>query len=76
MSESFESCLRIWTAENIRSLSDHAGDWNFIVHRTADELTEAATIAGFYGELVEAARPFGGVEGFVRDKFEEASARR
>jgi hypothetical protein len=56
-------------------LGDHAGDWIFIVRRTADELTEAATIAGFYGELVEAAHPNGGVQGFVRHKFEEASRR-
>ena len=46
--ESFETFLRIWIAENIHSLTDHAGDWNFIVRRTADELTDAATIAGFY----------------------------
>jgi hypothetical protein len=73
MPESFETFLRIWMAENIHSLNDYAGDWNFIVGRNADELTEAATIAGFYGELVEAAHPYGGVEGFVRNKFEEAT---
>jgi hypothetical protein len=73
MPESFETFLRIWTAENIYSLRSHAGDWNFIVRRTADDLTDAATIAGFYGELVEAAKPCGGVAGFVRNKFEEAS---
>jgi hypothetical protein len=39
----------------------------------ADELTDAAAITGFYGELVEAAKPYGGVAGFVRNKFEEAS---
>jgi hypothetical protein len=73
MPESFETFLRIWMAENIHSLHNHAGDWNFIVRRTADELTDAATIAGFYGELVEAAKAYGGVAGFVRNKFEEAS---
>ena len=71
--ESFETFLRIWTAENIHSLTNHAGDWDFIVRRTADELTDAATIAGFYPELVEAAHPYGGVVGFVRNKFEEAT---
>ena len=76
MSESFETFLRVWTAEHISSLANHAGDWNFIVRRTADELTDAATIAGFYGELVEAAHPYGGVAAFVRNKFEEATSRR
>jgi hypothetical protein len=65
MSESFETFLHIWTAENIHSLGDDTdpSDWNSIVTRTADELTEAATIAGFYGKLVEAAHPYGGVKG-------------
>jgi hypothetical protein len=72
MPESFETFLRIWTAENIHPLADHGGDWNSIVRRTADELTDAAAIAGFYGELVEAVKPYGGVAGFVQSKFEEA----
>jgi hypothetical protein len=38
----------------------------------ADELTEDATHAGFYGELVEAVKPYGGVAGVVRSKFETA----
>jgi uncharacterized membrane protein affecting hemolysin expression len=38
----------------------------------ADELTEDATHAGFYGELVEAVKPYGGVAGFVRSKFENS----
>jgi hypothetical protein len=46
-----------------------------MVRRRADELTEAATIAGFYSELVAAAHPYGGVEGFVWNKFEEATRR-
>jgi hypothetical protein len=29
----------------------------------ADELEKAATIKGFYGELAEAVRPYGGFEG-------------
>jgi hypothetical protein len=75
MPETFETFLRIWIAENISSLGDHTdpSDWKFIVRRKSDELTEAATISGFYGELVEAAQPYGGVVGYVRYKFEEAS---
>jgi hypothetical protein len=38
----------------------------------ADELEKAATIKGFYGELAEAARPYGGIEGYVQHQFEEA----
>jgi hypothetical protein len=34
----------------------------------ADELVEAATVKGFYGELVEVAKPYGDVVGFVRNK--------
>jgi hypothetical protein len=73
--ETFETFLRIWVAENIGSLDDHTdpSDWNFMLRRRADELIEAATINGFYGELVEAAKPYGGVAEFVREKFKEAS---
>jgi hypothetical protein len=56
-------------------LDNRAGDSSFMVRRRADELTEAATIAGFYSELVAAAHPYGGVEGFVWNKFEEATRR-
>jgi hypothetical protein len=75
MPETFETFLRIWIAENIGTLGDHTdpSDWKFIVRRKSDELTEAATIRGFYGELVEAAQPYGGVVGFVRQKFGEVS---
>jgi hypothetical protein len=78
MSERFQTFLLFWTAENIHSLGDHTdpSDWNFLVRRKADELVGAARIAGFYGELVEAAHPFGGVEAFVWEKFEEASRQR
>jgi len=41
----------------------------------AKELEAAATTAGFYGELDEAVHPYGSVEGFVRDKFKQASKR-
>ena len=75
MPETFETFLRIWIAENIGTLGDHTdpSDWKFIVRRKSDELTEAATIRGFYDELVEAAQPYGGVVGFVRQKFGEVS---
>jgi hypothetical protein len=39
----------------------------------ADELEKAATIKGFYGELVEAVRPYGGIEGYVQHQFEKAN---
>jgi hypothetical protein len=28
-------------------------------------------MAGFYGELVEAAKPYGGVDGYVRSKLKD-----
>jgi hypothetical protein len=36
----------------------------------SDELTDDATVRGFYGEVVEAAEPYGGVEGYVRHELE------
>jgi len=41
------------------------------VRLRADELTEDAATAGFYGELVEAAKPYSGVEGYVRSKLKD-----
>ena len=75
MPENFETWLRIWIAENIGSLGDHAepSASDTVVLLQANELTEDATHAGFYGELVEAAKPYGGVERFVRQKLEEAN---
>jgi hypothetical protein len=37
------------------------------------ELEKAATIKGFYGELAEVARPYGGIEGYVQHQFEKAN---
>ena len=37
----------------------------------ADELIEDATHAGFYGELVEAVKPYGGAEGYVGSKLQD-----
>lgn len=74
MPENFETWLRIWLAENLGSLGDHADPSasDTVVLLRADELTEDATHAGFYGELVEAVKSYGGVAGFVRSKFEAA----
>jgi len=76
--ETFETFLRLWVAENIGSSGDRSDprEWDAMAKRRADELTKAATNKGFYGELVEAAKPYGGVTGFIRSKFEEASGRR
>jgi hypothetical protein len=75
MPESFETFLRIWIAENIGSLGAQidATNLKYILRVKADELEKAATIKGFYGELAEAARPYGGIEGYVQHKFEEAN---
>ena len=35
------------------------------------ELVEDATMAGFYGELIEAVKPYGGAEGYVRRKLKD-----
>ena len=43
------------------------------VTRVIEGLEKAATSKGFYGELAEAARPYGGVEGYVQHQFEEAN---
>ena len=68
MPETFETFLRIWIAENIGSLGSQTDATNlkYILRVRADELEKAATIKGFYGELAEAARPYGGVEGYVQ----------
>ena len=41
-----------------------------------DELIEEATVQGFYGEVVEAAKPYGSVEGYVRHELEAVSPRK
>ena len=75
MPETFETFLRIWIAENIGSLGGQIDPTNltYILRVRADELEKAATTRGFYGELAEAARPYGGIEGYVQHRFEEAS---
>ena len=75
MPENFETFLRIWVAENISSLGSQTDATNlkYILRVRADELEKAATIKGFYGELAEAARPYGGIEGYVQHRFEEVS---
>jgi hypothetical protein len=68
--ENFETWLLIWTAANIGSFRE-GDDLSTWVRLRADELTEDATMAGFYGELVESAKPYGDVEGYVRSKLKE-----
>jgi len=74
MSENFETFLRFWLAENTRPLgpSESLDD---VVRSRAKELQAAATTAGLFGELDEAAHPYGSVEGLVRDKFKQANKR-
>ena len=78
MPETFETFLRIWIAENIGSLGSQTDATNlkYILRVRADELEKAATIKGFYGELAEAARPYGGIEGYVQHQFEKANPRK
>jgi hypothetical protein len=66
--------LRIWIAENIGSLGSQTDATNlkYILRVRADEREKAATNRGFYGELAEAVRPYGGIEGYVQHQFEEA----
>ena len=66
----FETWLMIWTAANLVSFRED-DDLSVWVRLRADELTEDATTVGFYGELVEAAKPYGGVEGYVRNKLKD-----
>jgi hypothetical protein len=75
MPENFETFLRILVAENISSLGSQTDATNlkYILRVRADELEKAATIKGFYGELGEAVRPYGGIEGYVQHQFEEAN---
>jgi hypothetical protein len=74
MPETFETFMRIWIAENVGSLGSQTDATNlkYILRVRADELEKAATIKGFYGELAEAARPYGGIEGYVQHQYEEA----
>jgi hypothetical protein len=75
MPETFETFLRIWIAENIGSLGAQidATNLKYILRVKADELEKAATTKGLYGELAEAVRPYGGIEGYVQHQFEEAN---
>ena len=57
--ENFETWLRIWTAKNLGSPGESTDPEDVWVRLRADELVEDATTAGFYGELVEAAKPYG-----------------
>ena len=68
--ENFETWSLIWTAANLGSFRE-GDDLSVWVRLRADELTEDATTAGFYGELVEAAKPYRGVEGYVRSKLKD-----
>jgi len=68
--ENFETWLLIWTAANLGSFRE-GDDLSVWVRLRADELTQDATHAGFNGELVEAAKPYGGVEGYIQNKLEE-----
>ena len=74
MPETFETFLRSWIAENVDSLGSQTDATNlkYILRVRADELEKAATIKGFYGEFAEAARPYGGIKGYVQQQFEEA----
>ena len=54
--ENFETWLTIWTAANLGSFRE-GDDLSVWVRLRVDELTQDATHAGFYGELVEAAKP-------------------
>ena len=78
MPETFETFFRIWIAENIGSLGSQTDATNlkYILRVRADELEKAATIKGFYGELTEAVRPYGGIEGYVRHQFRESESTR
>ncbi|HEX3339564.1 MAG TPA: hypothetical protein VHT68_10355 [Pseudolabrys sp.] len=69
--ENFETWLQIWVAANLGSSGDRT-DLSTWVRLRADELTQDATHAGFYGELVEATKPSGGVEGYVRGRLKDA----
>ena len=68
--ENFESWLMIWTAANLVSVRE-GDDLSTWVRLRADELIQDATHAGFYGELVEAVKPYGGAEGYVRSKLQD-----
>jgi len=68
--ENFETWLLIWTAANLGSFRE-GDDLRTWVRLRGDELTEDATMAGFYGELVEAAKPYGGIDGYVRSKLKD-----
>jgi hypothetical protein len=68
--ENFKTWLMIWTSAYLVSFRE-GDDLSTWVRLRADELVEDATTAGFYGELVEAAKPYGGVEGYVRSKLKD-----
>ena len=72
--ENFETWLRIWTAENLGSPGESTDPEDVWVQLRADELIQDATHAGFYGELVEAVKPYGGAEGYVGSKLQDVRA--
>jgi hypothetical protein len=70
MAESFETFLRVWTDANIHTAHVDSKQLDLMVRLLSDELTEDATVRGFYGQVVEAAEPYGGVDGYVRHELE------
>ena len=78
MPVSFETFLRFWIAENIQAGADRIDPkaLDSMVRLLSDQLTEDATVNGFYREVVEAAKPYGGVQGYVRHELEAARQRR
>ena len=77
MPESFETFFRFWIAENIHTAARTDANYpESMIRVLRDQLTEEATMRGFYGEVVEAAKPYGGVQGFVRHGLEAARQRK
>jgi len=65
--------LRSWIAENIPAAARTDANYpESMIRVLSDELTEEATMRGFYDEVVEAAKPYGGVQGYVRHELEAA----
>ena len=73
---SFETFLRVWIAERHTAARTDTNYPESMICVLGDELIEEATVQGFYGEVVEAAKPYGSVEGYVRHELEAVSPRK
>jgi hypothetical protein len=75
--QAFEALIRRWQAKKIGAFGDQSVDPSNVeemINRRATELIAPAREKAFRAALQAAARPYGGVDGYVRDMYRRAEA--